>query len=244
MAPLFLERQECNSCPSPCDHLPRRSWPLFRARDLMRGVIESIQREQRSKCNEPSSSASTHDASDTGGNSLLWGALDGAGRALATVRKWRGREDMPDRSHRPNTLSATLTPAKEALLNLVIREAHFCIAGLRLRRARHSDAKLADADQFTDSAEAQTTARAAPVVMTPTTHRWIKRRSGNSYPGNLLPPVSSAAAVKARCNRQTGNSAAAYRRPVDLPGLSDCPRCRRRAPSCWCLRPDRFASAT
>ena len=34
----------------------------------------------------------------------------------ATVRKWRGREDMQDRSHRPNTLSTTLRPAQEALV--------------------------------------------------------------------------------------------------------------------------------
>ena len=34
----------------------------------------------------------------------------------ATVRKWRDREDMQDRSHRPNTLSTTLTPAQEALV--------------------------------------------------------------------------------------------------------------------------------
>lgn len=31
---------------------------------------------------------------------------------VATVRKWRAREDMQDRSHRPNTLSTTLTPAQ------------------------------------------------------------------------------------------------------------------------------------
>ena len=30
-------------CWIPCDHLPIRSWPLFRARDVMRGVIESFQ---------------------------------------------------------------------------------------------------------------------------------------------------------------------------------------------------------
>ena len=35
---------------------------------------------------------------------------------VATVRKWRAREDMQDRSHRPNTLSTTLTPAQEALV--------------------------------------------------------------------------------------------------------------------------------
>ena len=32
-------------CPVPCDHFPLRSWPLFRARDLMRGVIESFSPE-------------------------------------------------------------------------------------------------------------------------------------------------------------------------------------------------------
>ena len=30
----------------PCDHPPIRSWPLFRARDVMRGVIESFKAEQ------------------------------------------------------------------------------------------------------------------------------------------------------------------------------------------------------
>ena len=30
----------------PCDHLPIRSWPLFRARDVMRGVIEAMKAEQ------------------------------------------------------------------------------------------------------------------------------------------------------------------------------------------------------
>ena len=34
------------TCPIPCDHVPIRSWPLFRARDLLRGVIESFKREQ------------------------------------------------------------------------------------------------------------------------------------------------------------------------------------------------------
>jgi len=32
-------------CPIPCDHIPRRSWALFRARDVMRGVIESFKAE-------------------------------------------------------------------------------------------------------------------------------------------------------------------------------------------------------
>ncbi len=34
----------------------------------------------------------------------------------ATVRKWRTRQDMQDRSHRPNKLSTTLKPAQEALV--------------------------------------------------------------------------------------------------------------------------------
>jgi hypothetical protein len=31
------------SCRIPCDHIPLRSWPLFKARDVMRGVMESLQ---------------------------------------------------------------------------------------------------------------------------------------------------------------------------------------------------------
>ena len=33
-------------CRVSCDHIPRRSWALFRARDVMRGVIESFKAEQ------------------------------------------------------------------------------------------------------------------------------------------------------------------------------------------------------
>jgi hypothetical protein len=36
------------NCWSPCDHVPRRSWPLFRARDVMAGLIESLKAEQPS----------------------------------------------------------------------------------------------------------------------------------------------------------------------------------------------------
>ncbi len=32
-----------------------------------------------------------------------------------TVRKWQNREDGADRSHRPDTLHTTLTPAQEAV---------------------------------------------------------------------------------------------------------------------------------
>ena len=35
------------SCRVPCDHVPARSWPLFIARNLMRGVMESFEREKR-----------------------------------------------------------------------------------------------------------------------------------------------------------------------------------------------------
>jgi transposase InsO family protein len=34
---------------------------------------------------------------------------------VATARKWKGREDVQDRSHRPHTLSTTLTPVQEVL---------------------------------------------------------------------------------------------------------------------------------
>ena len=34
------------TCSVSCDHIPRRSWALFRARDVMRGVIESFKAEQ------------------------------------------------------------------------------------------------------------------------------------------------------------------------------------------------------
>lgn len=35
---------------------------------------------------------------------------------VATARKWKGREDSLDRSHRPHTLNTTLTPAQELLV--------------------------------------------------------------------------------------------------------------------------------
>ena len=34
------------TCCVPCDHVPIRSWPLFKARDVMRGVIESFKEEK------------------------------------------------------------------------------------------------------------------------------------------------------------------------------------------------------
>jgi hypothetical protein len=34
-----------DSGPIPCDHIPVRSWPLFKARQLMRDVIELLQGE-------------------------------------------------------------------------------------------------------------------------------------------------------------------------------------------------------
>jgi transposase InsO family protein len=35
---------------------------------------------------------------------------------VGTVRKWRGREDAQDASHRPHTMQTTLSPAQEALV--------------------------------------------------------------------------------------------------------------------------------
>ena len=34
------------NCRIPCDHLPRRSWALFQAREVMRGVLESLTAKQ------------------------------------------------------------------------------------------------------------------------------------------------------------------------------------------------------
>ena len=36
--------------------------------------------------------------------------------SVATARKWKAREDVQDRSHRPHTLATTLTPAQEVLV--------------------------------------------------------------------------------------------------------------------------------
>lgn len=33
-------------CCIPCDHIPLRSWPLVRARDVMRGLIETLKAKQ------------------------------------------------------------------------------------------------------------------------------------------------------------------------------------------------------
>ena len=37
-----------SNCSVPCDHVPVRSWPLFRAREVMREVIASLKQEQGS----------------------------------------------------------------------------------------------------------------------------------------------------------------------------------------------------
>ncbi len=34
------------SCCVPCDHIPLRSWPLVRAREVMRGLIETLKAKQ------------------------------------------------------------------------------------------------------------------------------------------------------------------------------------------------------
>jgi sialic acid synthase SpsE len=43
-----FKNQPVSRCRVPCDHVPVRSWPLFRARQLMRGVIASLQGEKTS----------------------------------------------------------------------------------------------------------------------------------------------------------------------------------------------------
>ena len=39
---------EFGSCSVPCDHVPVRSWPLFRAREVMPALIKSLRQELRS----------------------------------------------------------------------------------------------------------------------------------------------------------------------------------------------------
>jgi hypothetical protein len=36
------------TCLVPCDHVPVRSWPLFRAREIMPALIESIKQGKKS----------------------------------------------------------------------------------------------------------------------------------------------------------------------------------------------------
>ena len=43
---MKVRMQNIGNCEVPCDHIPVRSWPFFRAREVLHGVIESIQREQ------------------------------------------------------------------------------------------------------------------------------------------------------------------------------------------------------
>jgi len=38
----------CDVCSVPCDHVPVRSWPLFRAREVMPALIKSLRQELRS----------------------------------------------------------------------------------------------------------------------------------------------------------------------------------------------------
>jgi|GEM_PF-6081706 len=45
---LLQDIWQSATCPVPCDHIPVRSWPLFRARQLMRDVIESLQGAKKS----------------------------------------------------------------------------------------------------------------------------------------------------------------------------------------------------
>ena len=49
IAPNSLDRQftqDAPNCSVPCDYVPSRSWPLFRARALLQAVIASFKAEQ------------------------------------------------------------------------------------------------------------------------------------------------------------------------------------------------------
>ena len=43
---VFISLLPAGTCRVPCDHLPRRSWALFQAREVMRGVLESLTAKQ------------------------------------------------------------------------------------------------------------------------------------------------------------------------------------------------------
>ena len=44
---IYILQGHCgDNCPIPCDHLPRRSWALFQAREVMRGVLDSLTAKQ------------------------------------------------------------------------------------------------------------------------------------------------------------------------------------------------------
>jgi hypothetical protein len=43
---VFITFTMVAECRVPCDHVPIRSWAFFRAREVMRGVIESFKGEK------------------------------------------------------------------------------------------------------------------------------------------------------------------------------------------------------
>ena len=43
---IFQLAEQLDICCIPCDHIPIRSRPLFWARDMMRGLIETLKAEQ------------------------------------------------------------------------------------------------------------------------------------------------------------------------------------------------------
>lgn len=46
MCEKFYQKQNLYfNCQIPCDYVPVRSWPLLKAHDVLRGVIESLRQE-------------------------------------------------------------------------------------------------------------------------------------------------------------------------------------------------------
>jgi len=84
-----------HACQAPCDYIPRRSYPLLQAREVLRLLAE--------EGIEGSGLAEAYHLN------------------RHTVAKWRQRKGVEDASHRPQRLHATLSAAQEAVV-VALRE--------------------------------------------------------------------------------------------------------------------------
>lgn len=129
---VFLLSKNAPNCSVSCDHVPRRSWPLFRAKSYAGQLNCWIQQSQYSIALGAvgSMSSSIHpqarttpktrqEMKDAGLSSREAAKVFNITRA--TAQKWRGRGDVQDRSHRAHTLRTTLSQAQEAIV-LALRQ--------------------------------------------------------------------------------------------------------------------------
>jgi hypothetical protein len=104
--------------------------------------------------------------------------------SVATVRKWRGREDMQDRSHRPDKLGTTLTPAQEVLVVELRRTLLLALDDLLAitREFIHADASRSGLDRCLRRHGVGNLARLMPVVEGETA---LKKTFKDYQPGYL-----------------------------------------------------------